>query len=98
MRSARLAALLRLLFFVLVNRNRLEILGLENLPTIQASHVLDAISTVNKLGSLVLTSLHSEITPILDRETFLSSTARPIFQREYRLRACTIRVYFSILA
>jgi hypothetical protein len=28
---------------------------------------------VEKLGSLVLTTLHSEVTPILDRASFVSS-------------------------
>ena len=60
------AALFRFFFFVLVNRNRVEIFRLEDVAAIQASNIVDPITTVEKLGSLVLTSLHSEITPILD--------------------------------
>jgi hypothetical protein len=59
-------ALLGLLFFVFVYRYRVEILGLKDLSAIEASNIVDAVATIKKLGSLVLTSLHSEITPILD--------------------------------
>jgi hypothetical protein len=59
-------ALLRFFFFVLVNRNRVEILGLKYLAAVKTSNIVDSIPTIKKLGSLVLTSLHSEITPILD--------------------------------
>jgi hypothetical protein len=62
-------------FLVFVNRNRFQILCLKNLIAIKASNILDAIPTVEELGSLVLTALHSEITPILDREALLSSTS-----------------------
>jgi hypothetical protein len=69
--TAALTALLRLLFFVFfVNRDRIQvfiqIFCLEDLPAVQASDVLDTVPPVQKLGSLVLTTLHSEITPILD--------------------------------
>jgi hypothetical protein len=61
------AALLGLLFFVFfVNGNRIQILGFENLATVQASDVIDTVPPVQKFGSLVLTTLHSEITTILD--------------------------------
>jgi hypothetical protein len=60
-------ALLWLLFFVFfVNRNRIQILGFEDLTTVQTSDVIDAVPPVQKFGSLVLTTLHSEITTILD--------------------------------
>jgi hypothetical protein len=63
---APLAALLGLLFFLFfVSRNRFQIFRFEDLPAIHASHVVDAVSPVQKFGSLVLTSLHSEITTIL---------------------------------
>jgi len=69
--ATALTALLRLLFFVFfVYGNRvqvfIQIFCLEDLPAVQASDVLDAVPPVQKLGSLVLTTLHSEITPILD--------------------------------
>jgi hypothetical protein len=60
------AALLGLFLFILINWNRVEILGLEDLVAIEAPNVVDPITPIKKLGSLVLTSLHSEITPILD--------------------------------
>ncbi len=53
-------------FFVVVDWNRIEILRLENLIAVKASNIVDTVATVEKFGSLVLTSLHSEITPILD--------------------------------
>jgi hypothetical protein len=65
--TTALAALLGLLFFVfLVNGNRIQIFGFENLTTVQASDVIDTVPPVQKFGSLVLTTLHSEITTILD--------------------------------
>jgi len=65
--TAALTALLRLLFFVFfVNGNRIQILGFKNLTTVQASDVVDTVPPVQKLGSLVLTTLHSEIRTILD--------------------------------
>jgi hypothetical protein len=61
------AALLWLLFFVFfVNGNRIEIFCFEDLTAVEASDVIDAVSAVQKLGPLVLTTLHSEITTILD--------------------------------
>ncbi len=65
--QAVLATLLRLLFFVFfINGNRIEVFCLKHLSAIEASDVVDAITPVKKFGSLVLTTLHSEITPILD--------------------------------
>jgi hypothetical protein len=64
-RSA-LAAFSRLLVFVFVDRNRVQIFRFEDLATVQTADIVDAIPAVEKLGSLVLTSLHSEIKPILD--------------------------------
>jgi hypothetical protein len=58
--------LFRLLFFVFVNRNRIQIFGFKDLTAIEAADIIDAIAPVKELGSLVLTTLHSEITPILD--------------------------------
>jgi excinuclease ABC subunit C len=43
------------------------------LIAIQAADVINAIAAVKEFGSLVLTTLHSEITPILDCAAFLSS-------------------------
>jgi len=61
------AALFRLLFFILViNRNRIQILRFKHLAAIQASKIVHPVSSVKEFGSLVLTTLHSEITPILD--------------------------------
>jgi hypothetical protein len=60
------AAFSRLLFLVLVNRNGIQILCFENLTAIQAPDIIYAVTPVQELGSLVLTSLHSEVTPILD--------------------------------
>ena len=60
-----LAALLRLLFFVVVNRNRIQILCLKYLTAIETTNVIDTVPAVEEFGSLVLTTLHSEITPIL---------------------------------
>jgi hypothetical protein len=55
------ATFLWLLFFFLVNRNRVQVLGFEDLIAIEASNVIDTIATIKKLGSLVLTSLHGEL-------------------------------------
>jgi hypothetical protein len=67
-KRAASAALLRLLLFFLfvVDRNRIQILCFENLSAIHAAQVIDTVPPVKKFGSLVLTTLHSEITPILD--------------------------------
>jgi hypothetical protein len=62
--SAALSWSLFLFFFV--NRNRIQILRLEDLVAIQAADVVHTIAPVEKFSSLVLTSLHSEISPILD--------------------------------
>ena len=64
--SGSLAALPGFLFLVLVDRNRIQILCLKNLTAVKATHILDPVAAVEELGSLVLTTLHSEITPILD--------------------------------
>jgi hypothetical protein len=65
--TTRSTAFLRLLFFVFfVSGNRVQIFGFEDVAALQASDVLHAVPPVQKLGSLVLTTLHSEITPILD--------------------------------
>jgi hypothetical protein len=63
-RSPSLPGFLFLVF--LVNRNRIQILCLQYLAAIEAAYVVDAIATVEEFGSLVLTTLHSETTPILD--------------------------------
>ena len=71
-RSARTSTLtpllVRLLFFVFVVYcwNRIQILGFKDLTAVQTSDVIDPVSPVQKFGSLVLTTLHSEITTILD--------------------------------
>jgi len=59
---------MRLLFFVFFVYcwNRIQILGFKDLTAVQASDVIDPVSPVQKFGSLVLTTLHSEITTILD--------------------------------
>jgi hypothetical protein len=54
------------LFLVFVNGNRIQILGFKDLSAIEAAEIIDAVAAVEELGSLVLTTLHSEITPILD--------------------------------
>ncbi len=64
---------LGLFVFFFVNWNRVQVFGFEYLTAVQATHVVDAVPPVEKLGSLVLTTLHSEVTPILDRGSFLSS-------------------------
>jgi len=51
-----------LFLFFFVNGNGIEILCFENLAAIQTADIIDAISAVEELGSLVLTTLHSEIT------------------------------------
>jgi hypothetical protein len=61
-RAALLAALPRFLVLVFVNRNRVQILCFKNLPAIKAADVFHAVPAVEELGSLVLTTLHSEIT------------------------------------
>jgi hypothetical protein len=66
-RAASAALLWLLLFFLfVVDRNRIQVLCFENLPAIPAAKIIDTIAPVQKFGSLVLTTLHSEITPILD--------------------------------
>jgi hypothetical protein len=60
-------------FFFFVNGNRVQVFGFEYLTAVQAAYIVDAIPAVEKLGSLVLTTLHSEVTPILDRASLLSS-------------------------
>jgi hypothetical protein len=68
-----LTALSWFFFFVVVNRNRLQILSLKHLVAIQATDVFNSVPAIEELGSLVLATLHSEITPILDRPQDLSS-------------------------
>jgi hypothetical protein len=55
-------------FFVVVfvNRHGVEVLCLEDLAAIEAADIVDAVAAVKKFGPLVLTTLHSEVTPILD--------------------------------
>jgi len=60
-----LPALPGLFFLVIVNGNRIQIFGLEHLAAIEAAHVIHTIATIEKFCSPVLTSLHSEIRPIL---------------------------------
>jgi len=60
-------------FFFFVNGNRVQVFGFEYLTAVEAAYIVDAIPAVEKLGSLVLTTLHSEVTPILDRASLLSS-------------------------
>src|SRR5689334_15079526 len=60
-------------FFFFVNGNRVQVFGFEYLTAVEAAYIVDAIPAVKKLGSLVLTSLHSEVTPILDRASLVSS-------------------------
>ena len=59
--------------FFFVNGNRVQVFGFEYLTAVQTAHIVDAVPPVKKLGSLVLTTLHSEVTPILDRASLLSS-------------------------
>ncbi len=73
MQEKWLAPLLGLFFFVFVNRNGVQIFGLEDLTAIEAADVIHSITAVEELGSLVLTTLHSEITPILDCAEIVSS-------------------------
>lgn len=58
---------LRLLyfFFVVVNRNRIQILCFKNLIAVQTTNVVDAVAPVKEFSPLVLTIGHSEIFPIL---------------------------------
>jgi hypothetical protein len=55
---------LRLVVFF-VNGSGVQIVGLEDLIAIEATHIIDAVPSVEEFGSLVLTTLHSEIFPIL---------------------------------
>jgi hypothetical protein len=48
------------LFFFVVDRNRIQIFGLKDLVAIEASNIIDPVPAIQKFGSLVLTSLHSE--------------------------------------
>jgi hypothetical protein len=64
--SASLTPLPGLLFVFFVNRNRVQILRFKYLSAIETSYIINAVPAVEELGSLVLTTLHSEITPILD--------------------------------
>jgi hypothetical protein len=52
------AALPGLLFFVLVNRNRIQVLCLKHLTTVKTPDIINAVAAVEKFGSLVLTTLH----------------------------------------
>jgi hypothetical protein len=62
----KLTSLPGFLFLVFVNGNRVQILCFKDLSAIEAADVIDTVAAVEELGSLVLTTLHSEITPILD--------------------------------
>ncbi len=73
MGNRRSAAFPGLLFLFFVIGNRLQILCFKNLAAVETSNIIDPVAAVEELGSLVLTSLHSEITPILDRVAWLSS-------------------------
>jgi hypothetical protein len=65
--TTALTAFLGLLVFVFfVYGNRIQVFGFKDLLAVQASDVIDTVPPVQKFGSLVLTTLHSEITPILD--------------------------------
>ena len=63
-RSPAFARLIFLFFFI--DRNRVKVLRFEDLTAIEAADIIDPVAAIKKLGSLVLTTLHSEITPILD--------------------------------
>jgi hypothetical protein len=61
-----LPAIRGLFFLVVVDRNGVQVLRFKNLATIQATDIVYAVPAIEELGSLVLTTLHSEIKPILD--------------------------------
>jgi hypothetical protein len=67
-----MTTLARLFLLVVVDRNRIQILCLENVATIEAADIIHHVASIEELGSLVLTTLHSKVTPILDCATFLS--------------------------
>ena len=54
------------------------------MAAIQTPHVIYTVTPVEKLCSLVLTSLHSEIRPILDRSKCVSSTATVLAADRFR--------------
>jgi hypothetical protein len=53
------------LFILIVNWNRIQVFRFKHLIAIKAADVIDAVAPVKKFGSLVLTTWHSEIFPIL---------------------------------
>ena len=66
LRRSALTALPGFLVVFFVNRDCVQVLGLKDLAAIEAADIIDAIPAVEEFGSLVLTTLHSEVTPILD--------------------------------
>jgi len=50
----------RLFLFVLVNRNRIQVLRLENVSAIEAANVVDPVATIQEFSPLVLAARHSE--------------------------------------
>lgn len=66
--------LLARLFFVVVNRNLLQIFGFENLAAVLTSHVIDPIPTHDEFRALVFAARHTvQIIPILCMTVSLSS-------------------------
>ncbi len=61
----RLSPLGLRLFILIVNWNRVQVLCFKYLIAIEAADVIDAVAPVKEFGSLVLTTWHSEIFPIL---------------------------------
>jgi hypothetical protein len=61
----RLSPLGLRLFIFVVNWNRIQVLCFKYLIAIETADIIDAVSPVKEFGSLVLTTWHSEIFPIL---------------------------------
>jgi hypothetical protein len=61
------------IFFFVVNWNRIQVFCFKDLIAIKATYVIHAVSPVKEFGSLVLTTWHSEIFPILVSTGWVSS-------------------------
>jgi hypothetical protein len=67
-----MTTLARLFLLLVEDRNRIQIRRLENVAAIKAVNVIHTVASIEEFGSLVLTTLHSKVTPILDCAAFLS--------------------------
>ena len=80
--------LLTRFLFVLVQRHLFEVVRFKDVVAVQASHVIDPVTTHQELRALMLTARHRmQIIPILMMALTLSSPLCPYWGRKKALRA-----------